>query len=1757
MNHNLLQRRALRAALVVLLAFTAGWTQTHAQNGVFSVSDSTQVIFSPGNLQYRASTNTWRFALNQWDYVGEDNANISETYDGWIDLFGWGTSGYNHGAVCYQPWSTSTSNGDYYAYGSSTYNLYDPNGKADWGYNAINNGGNQENLGWRTPTKEEWSYLFNTRSTASGIRYAKAVVNDVNGVILLPDDWSADFYTLNNTNTSDASFSSNIINETLWVTLEEHGVVFLPAAGHRNRNSVYSVGSEGGCWSSSCSNSSGAEIVYFYNSYLTVSEGSNYYRSNALSVRLVRASQGYSFGINATLCPEEGGSVSGAGSYEEGAECTLTATASGGYDFACWTENGMVVSTTATYSFLVVSDRNVVANFVTAGDITFADANVKALCVANWDANGDGELSYAEAAGVTSLGSLFKNNTTITSFNELQFFIGLGGVSANAFNGCSSLSSIGIPSSVSAVGENAFKGCTALASAYYAGDVAGWCGIQFNNEYSNPLAFANLLYINNELVRNLVIPNTVTSIGNYAFYNYKTLLSIQLPNGLTSIGDYSFYYCNGINGSLTLPNSLNDIGNYAFYHCDGIIGYLTLPGSLESIGRYAFANCSGFIGDLVFPESLAIIGEFAFYYCNGFTGNLVLPEALTTIERGTFSECSGFSGALVIPNSVVSINGHINGTSGGNHEGAFNRCSGFTSLIIPNSVSFIGTYTFWGCGVSSITIGTGLNQIDNDAFLCGKLKEVIFNASNCRGENVFKGVSPLQKITLGEDVQTLPNGFTASSDVQVIKSLAVIPPVITNNVFPNVSPDVALYVPCEAKADYQSDPIWGNFTNYQDSAYELLVEPEDDAQGSVSIEKQGTCDDPTSTVKANPKLHYGFSAWLKNGEVVSTDRIYTFDLEENTTLVARFEPSEVITNHWTARNFKNYKPVKGIITIDDVEQFRETLEVGAFCGDECRASVCAMWFPPTEQYVVNLTIGTDQDNGGELITFRLYDHELNEEPNVVSTNSLVLDDFDPIGTINNWFPFSFSHEVSVTTTVNPAGAGEVTGAGDYLPGTEVTLTATANEGYVFREWTVGGQTVSAENPYTFTVTEAVNVKACFDRQQSQALVAGWNWWSTYIEMNGVDGLTMLENSLGHDGSLIMSQGVNVENYYSQVGYDYWWGNLSNIQNEKCYKLMVSAPCTAVMTGTTANPANHPIAIQPSWNWIGYPCAVSQYIANANFQPSDGDVVVTQGSNATYYNGYGWWPDFVMEPSRGYQYYSTDSNTKNMVFSNVRGEVPVTPAKDDDLHWTARNFKNYKAVKGIIYIDDVEQFTDRYEIGAFCGDECRASVRAMLFPITNQYVVNLTIGTDLDNGNELITFKIYDHQTEQELDLESTSTLTLDNFDPMGTINNWFPFTFVSHAQNYMLDIAGYGTETGRWYLIATPLADDTDPEDVENLINPAGYDLYRFNQSVELEWENYKHESFALEKGRGYLYANSESVTLTFAGSAYNGDGNVVLVKDGEAEFAGWNLVGNPFAQTAYLDRDFYVMNAAGTEVEAADRNSVAAMEGVFVIAKEDGEVMSFSTEAPANNDKTLVINVLCNRGTAVDRAMVRLGKESLLPKFMINPDNTKVYIPQNGEDYAVVSANSGVGEIPVNFKAKEIGIYTISVGIRNVEMEYLHLIDNLTGADVDLLTAPGYSFEASSTDYEGRFRLVFKTMTGVGEQTSDGNGFAFVSNGEIIVPGADGNDALQVIDMTGRVVAIQRDAPWSVSTAGMAPGVYVLRLFNSNGMRTQKIVLE
>ena len=261
-----------------------GFDENGASYATFSVANGRHVSFSKGNLQYQASTGIWRFAENQYDCIGDSNSNISETYDGWIDLFGWGTSGWNSGADAYQPWSTITAPTYYTPGGVNTNDLAGRYYNADWGvYNAISNGGNQPGM-WRTLTNSEWSYLFNNRTNASS-KYGSATVNGKSGIVILPDLWTIpDSLTFH---PGMSGFDNNIYTTEQWHQMEQMGALFLPAAGFRQNTEMVYLNTWGNYWSSTHANNVNADYLYFYDD-----ECDQYYESRCLglSVRLVRDS---------------------------------------------------------------------------------------------------------------------------------------------------------------------------------------------------------------------------------------------------------------------------------------------------------------------------------------------------------------------------------------------------------------------------------------------------------------------------------------------------------------------------------------------------------------------------------------------------------------------------------------------------------------------------------------------------------------------------------------------------------------------------------------------------------------------------------------------------------------------------------------------------------------------------------------------------------------------------------------------------------------------------------------------------------------------------------------------------------------------------------------------------------------------------------------------------------------------------------------------------------------------------------------------------------------------------------------------------------------------------------------------------------------------------------------------------------------------------------------------------------------------------
>ncbi len=566
-----------------------------------------------------------------------------------------------------------------------------------------------------------------------------------------------------------------------------------------------------------------------------------------------------------------------------------------------------------------------IVEFEPKENITFTDANVKAICVQNWDTDGDGELSLDEAAAVTSItnNSGFRGNDDITSFDELQYFTGLTSIGNQAFSGCtkltsvtipesvtnlgddafyntgwynnqsngiiyldnwlikykkgsygnivsltvkngtkgiadgalkdcSSLASIIIPNSVTSIGMLAFSGCSGLTSVHIS-DLAAWCNINFGNHMSNPLYYAHHLYLNGVEVKDLVIPNSVTSIRDFAFYGCNSLNSVTIPNSVTSIGEGTFFYCcSGLTSivvesgntvydsrdncnaiirtadnelivgcqNTVIPNSVTTIGVRAFADCSGLTS-VTIPNSVTSIGEGAFSGCSG-LTSVTIPKSVTSIGYDAFTSC---TGSLTIDCNIPDASRWSSPFYNNKFKEVIVGNSVSKIGAYAfynsselfsitigNSVTSIRHH-AFSNCRGLTSVTIPNSVTSIENEAFFYCrNLTSVTIPNSVTSIGYDAFAyCSGLTSVnIPNSMTSIGNSAFRDCSGLRSVTIPNSVTSIGNPFLSCSGLNSVKVDKESPLSIESYAFPNRA-NATLYVPKGSKAAYQSANFWKEF----------------------------------------------------------------------------------------------------------------------------------------------------------------------------------------------------------------------------------------------------------------------------------------------------------------------------------------------------------------------------------------------------------------------------------------------------------------------------------------------------------------------------------------------------------------------------------------------------------------------------------------------------------------------------------------------------------------------------------------------------------------------------------------------------------------------------------------------------------------------------------------------------------------------------------------------------------------------------------
>ncbi len=453
------------------------------------------------------------------------------------------------------------------------------------------------------------------------------------------------------------------------------------------------------------------------------------------------------------------------------------------------------------------------------------------------------------------------------------------GVGNYAFSGCSGLSTVTIPTSITYFGYEAFVECSGLYSVYYEGDIAAWCGIEFYSSGSNPLDEASDLYFNNELLVDIVIPSGVTKIGDYAFSGARDVASLSIPSSVTSIGGESFNACSGLQ-TITVES-----GN-AYYdsreNCNALIN--------TSTNRLMQASANAFI-----PNSVEIIGNDAFMYTGPTT--LVIPNSVTTIESYAFYGCKATS--ISLGTGVTSIGQY-----------AFVFSQWYQNQ--PDGILYLDDWCVEYKGIldAAITIQEGTKHIASSA---------------------FKFNSDIVEVTLPSTLEDIGEySFYNSNNITTINILASTPPTLQGytstpqNFSASVFSSATVWTPCPTAAVYRSNDRWRNFANIrseQTSQYNIVVQTEDINRGDVSGEGYYTCETEV-TITATPNSGYRFLSWNDGNE----DNPRTITVGGDSTFVASFKVVHTVVA--SAGENGSIDP-SGTITVDEGEDILFTFSPNA------------------------------------------------------------------------------------------------------------------------------------------------------------------------------------------------------------------------------------------------------------------------------------------------------------------------------------------------------------------------------------------------------------------------------------------------------------------------------------------------------------------------------------------------------------------------------------------------------------------------------------------------------------------------------------------------------------------------------------------------------------------------------------------------------------------------------------------------------------
>ena len=482
-----------------------------------------------------------------------------------------------------------------------------------------------------------------------------------------------------------------------------------------------------------------------------------------------------------------------------------------------------------------------------------------------WYTSTDGKIVKPYAKD--PFGVAIKSNTYENGKGMITFDGDVKTIGYEAFRDCTSLASITLPEGVTTIGDRAFSFCTSLASVTIPEGLTTIGSDTFNGctslaKFESPLVTSDqrCIVIDGALVAfapaelfEYVIPEGVTTIGEYAFSRCKSLASITLPEGLTTIGKSAFRFCESLK-SITLPEGVTTIGRDAFYGCTSLAKFegplatsdqrcividgalvafapaelfeYVIPEGVTTIGAGAFEHYTS-LASITLPEGITEIGQGAFFYCTSLA-SITLPEGLTTIGNSAFSVCTSLA-SLTLPEGITSIGEYVFSectslasitlpeglTTIG--KSAFNLCTSLASVTIPEGLTTIGSDTFNGCtSLASITLPEGVTEIGQAAFYqCASLHSVTLPESlKSIGEYAFCMCTSLTSITLPEGLTTIGKcAFNRSTSLVSVYCKPTTPPKGGTIMFSGNATDRKIYVPAGSVDAYKAAEYWKEYAS--------------------------------------------------------------------------------------------------------------------------------------------------------------------------------------------------------------------------------------------------------------------------------------------------------------------------------------------------------------------------------------------------------------------------------------------------------------------------------------------------------------------------------------------------------------------------------------------------------------------------------------------------------------------------------------------------------------------------------------------------------------------------------------------------------------------------------------------------------------------------------------------------------------------------------------------------------------------------------